>query len=125
MNSEIILQQIVNLTPHTVRLLDVAGDVVAEWGSSGEVRASTERVQVSSVTVAEDGGVVEVPVYEVRFGRVEGRPELVPDTYYIVSRIAAEAMRAAGSSTDDLLIPDDLVRGPDGQPVGCRGFARL
>lgn len=43
---------------------------------------------------------------------------------YIVSRIAVEAARASGRTTDDLLIPDDLVRGPGGQPIGCRGFAR-
>jgi len=50
--------------------------------------------------------VPPAPCY--RPGGVAENPEEVPD------------MRP----TDDLLIPDDDVRGPDGQALGCRAFSR-
>lgn len=111
---------IVNMTPHTVKLIN--GDtVIWEFPSQGKTRAAVARTVVDTVSV----GIYSFPVSQIHFGRVEHRPELRPGTYYIVSRIAAEAIQAEGSSTDDLLIPDDIILGSDGQPIGCRGFARL
>lgn len=37
--------------------------------------------------------------------------------------VLVEAMRAAGASRPDLLVPDDAVRDEKGHVVGCRGFA--
>jgi hypothetical protein len=127
---EPVAATIVNLTPHDVTLVEgsYAPIRIKVFPSAGEVRAEAERVEVGRVRVYEDGTLplhlVEVPVYEVQFGRVK-LPDLAPGTLYIVSRIAAEAIRAQGGSTDNLLIPDDLVRSPGGQPIGCRSFAKL
>lgn len=40
-------------------------------------------------------------------------------TFYVVSRIAAEAM----PERDDLLLVDGTIRGDSGQIIGCTGFA--
>src|SRR5215471_1078311 len=93
-------ENIVNLTPHTVRLLDLNGATWGHWPSAGEARASANRKVVDTVVVK---GVVEqgaragkewseeFPVYRVAFGPVEGLPEPMPGVAYIVSRIAAES----------------------------------
>ncbi|HVH53225.1 MAG TPA: hypothetical protein VNA32_03750 [Actinomycetota bacterium] len=66
------------------------------------------------------------PRLERARARVYDRAEAVAQTLESVAAgIRLEAQRAHGRPTDDLLIPDDLVRGPDGQPIGCRGFAVL
>lgn len=133
-----------NLTPHEVVVLagptpepcdnglgtvQANGSFHAVWArypSAGEARAEARREQRDHVYVADDsGGPVFVPVNRVRFGDVDGLPEPTIGAAYIVSRITAEAARAQGRPTADLLIPDDVVRGADGQPVGCRSFSTL
>jgi hypothetical protein len=114
-------ERIVNLTPHEVKVLGPGGETLTSYPSVGEARAEAKRVEVDRLVI----GPHEVPVCEIRFGQVQGVPERQSGTFCIVSRITAEAARAQGRTTEDLLIPDDLVRDPDGQPLGCRGFARL
>ena len=51
----------------------------------------------------------------------EATLETKEGTFYVVSRIAAEAM----PERDDLLLVDGTVRGDSGQIIGCTGFAVL
>lgn len=122
-------EYLVNLTPHEIVLVREDGSRLHAWPSCGEARASATRVRVAAVIVEDERSydlMGEVPVSRTSFGEVVGLPEPVRRPYgFIVSRVAAEAARAHGRATDDLLIPDDLVRDPEGQPIGCRGFARL
>jgi hypothetical protein len=128
--------QITNLTPHEVVLVREDGSKLHAWPSVGEARATTRREVVDTVVVVvghvSDGErfageelTESCPVYRLAFGAVAGLPDPEIGTAYIVSRITAEAARDEGRSIADLLIPDDIVRDPDGQPIGCRGFARL
>jgi hypothetical protein len=121
--------QITNLTPHEVVLVREDGSRLRAWPSVGEARATVTRERVASVVLDDDRSYDLTGLAAVSrptFGEVIGLPDHVRrPAGYIVSRIAAEAARASGRPTDDLLIPDDVVRGPDGQPIGCRAFARL
>lgn len=92
---------------------------------AGEVETDTGPLPIFGETDQPFPGGWLAPIFEVEFGPVTGLPEPEPAVWHIVSRVAAEAARAQGRRTDDLLIPDGLVRGPNGQPIGCTGFARL
>ena len=114
-----------NLTPHDIRIVDGDGVLVHEFPSSGRVaRVSVTREQVGSVRVGCPELIQDIPVYREVYGVVEGLPvlESIPGCsnyrYYIVSAMVRQAL----PHRLDLLSPGDLVRGPDGQPVGCRGF---
>lgn len=130
-----ITPTIVNRTPHEVVVLrpqDGAWDdpdaaratghvEVARYPSVGEVRAKARRMRVDAIESA--GGAV--PVFSVSFGELTGLPDPQPGVFHIVSRIAAEAALESLRPVGDLLIPDGVVRGPDGQPIGCCSFSRL
>lgn len=118
---------IYNRTPHTVVLLGDRLAPLATFPSLGEARAVASRVLVDEIELdpAAPGALPLAFVYQVAFGEVTDLPDPTPGDRHIVSRITAEAARAQGRTTDDLLIPDDVVRGTDGQPLGCRAFSRL
>ena len=97
----------VNLTPH---VLNVVGG--PSLPPSGAV------ARCASTTV--EAGVVDgVALYRVQFGAVQGLPEPVEGTIYVVSAL----VRGAVPTRLDVASPGELVRGADGQPVGCRGLA--
>ena len=106
---------IVNLTPHIINVLNADGTVRADAPPSGEVaRVATSRVQT--------GEVNGLPLFETRFGEVTGLPDAREGVLLVVSSLIAghPAVRGRG----DVFSPGELVRGPDGQPVGCRGLTR-
>lgn len=108
------MEKIVNLTPHTLNIIG-AGDARTDVPPSGEVaRVSTSRVQV--------GEVNGLPLFETRFGEVTGLPDAHPDIILIVSGMVAG--HPAVRDRTDVFSPGELVRGSDGQPVGCRGLSR-
>ncbi len=109
--------EIVNLTPHEVKVLDDDDNVIATFPSSGVARASQHNVLV--------GEIESIPVVKTEFGEVLGLPEPTEGTVFIVSRITVEAAQVQGRSTDDLLTTSGAVRDDQGRIVGCRAFARL
>ncbi len=108
--------KILNLTPHTVRLVDGASNLIAEFPSTGVARATSTREIVETLEI----NGVSVAINATTFGAVENLPEHQDGVYYIVSAITARA--AAGRN--DLLLTDETVRDADGRIVGCRAFAR-
>lgn len=131
--------RIVNLTPHEVALVkeDEAGQIVGFTGfgpkqaeakysilrvfpSEGVVRAS-QREEAAGTLQLEGGGSVEV-IY-IEFGEITGLPDPKMDIMYIVSVIAANAAKALGRYTGDLLIVADTVRDAEGKILGCQKFA--
>lgn len=102
---------IVNLTPHTINIVD--GETSCDLPPSGIVaRVATTRVL--------DGEVDGVPTYRVTFGAVTGLPDHPTDgvAYVVSGMVAAAAPRA------DVFSPGDLVRDDKGVVVGCRGLTR-
>jgi len=109
---------IMNLTPHEINIY-VGETLALKVPPSGIVaRCAVERKQTERLKLF---GWVEVPVNETVLGTVEGLPSPEEGVYYVVSRVVAEAAR----DRDDLLIPDDTVRDPQGRVIGCRAFARI
>ncbi len=105
-----------NFTPHAVTIFDADGITpVATFPSGGVVRA-----QQTAQTV---GSVNGIEVVQMQFGDVEGLPDPQSDVYLIVSLTAANAAKAHGRTTDDLLITADPVRNENGQIIGCKKFS--
>lgn len=100
----------VNLTPHSIRVLDDAGNVILDLPPSGSVA----RV---AVTRKPAGEVCGIRIFDLKTGEVTGLPESTGQGF-IVSALVRQAMPHRA----DLFSPGELVRGADGQPVGCRGL---
>jgi hypothetical protein len=114
---------LVNLTPHPVMFFGDEGEKCAIEPSGVVVRVS-ENSQVSGLLTIRDqlnGHDVEVEVVNVMTSGVEGLPDSVAGTLYVVSRIVAEAC----PHRSDLVFPVDLVRREDGSIVGCRRLGRF
>ena len=123
------MSTIVNCTPHAIQLLreeDGEWDTLMVLEPSGlSVRVVADTENVGSVTCDEQ----EFDVRKRVFGNVnvtdsngeEATLETKEGTFYVVSRIAAEAM----PGRSDLLLVDGTVRGDSGQIIGCTGFAVL
>ncbi len=100
----------VNLTPHTINVLDESEQEVLAIGPSGTIA----RVSVEYVL---DDKVDGVPIYTAAYGEVTGLPEPAAGTLYIVSGLVNTCV-----DRRDVLSPGELVRNDDGRPVGCKGL---
>ena len=96
-----------NLTPHSVT------DAL-----SGQTFAPSGTVARVATTFSPAGEASGVQLFRRTFGAVEGLPDKRDGVLLIVSALVA----AAAPDRDDLVSPGELVRGPDGQPIGCKGF---
>lgn len=106
---------ILNLTPHTLNVLNADGTVRVDLPTSGEVaRVTTSRVQT--------GEACGLPLFTTRFGEVSGLPAPSEGTLFVVSGLVAG--HPSVRDRVDVYSPGELVRGPDGQPTGCRGLTR-
>lgn len=106
--------ELVNLTPHPVKILDGNGEVIFEAEGCGKPPRAKE--------VREEIDIVRgIPVNRVYHGGVEGLPEPDGETGYIVSRIIAEAC----PRRTDLYVPDETVRDEQGRIIGCRALAEV
>jgi len=102
-----------NLTPHDVVVVGESGNII-------KVFPKSETLARCSVSRRVVGGVDGYPLYKNTFGAVENLPAPKEGTFFVVSRLVAEATKRG-----DLLIPDDTVRDEAGRIIGCRGFSRL
>lgn len=103
---------IVNLTQHEI--------VVHQSEASGPVLTIPPSGAVARVHVTHSkiGTISNAPLFVEHVGEVEGLPPAAPDTVYVVSAM----VRLAVPDRTDVFSPGPLVRGPDGQPVGCVGL---
>jgi hypothetical protein len=102
---------LINLTPHTINLPGLALE------PSGQVA----RV-MSTTTVV--GSVDGVDVVSTSFGEVEGLPEKVPGTYFVVSLPITVALVRLVSGRTDLLSPGEQTRDAAGKVIGCKNLTR-
>lgn len=100
--------KLVNLTPHTVKLVNDFG--VLELDSAGVARVSSTQEEI--------GLIIGVPLVRATFGEVTGLPESVEGTMYIVSAL----VRAALPGRADLASPGDLVRDEKGNVIGAKSL---
>lgn len=111
--------KIVNLTPHTVNIIDEKGNVTRSYEPSGTVaRVSTVSQEVGTL----DG----VPVVRTSYGDVEGLPDPQNGTVYLVSLVVGQAL---AGKRDDIYGPDtspeSVVRDNQGQIVGVRRLVKF
>lgn len=112
--------KIVNLTPHTIKVVNGDNQIIREYaprlGKDG--KSDPARVTTTAEIIDEIDGI---SVVRTKFGEVQGLPE--PDgNIYIVSMVVAQAV----SGRSDVIAPDT---GPtayreNGLIVGVRQFAR-
>lgn len=100
-----------NLTPHLVTVVNDQNQVILEVAPE---ETSARCLVKREVAFLADGIQVNRNVY----GEISGLPDPVQGTWYIVSRIVAEAAKR-----HDLLVPDETVRDQNGQISGCKSFA--
>jgi len=109
---------LVNLTPHPIVVMNDSGEVVLRVPPSGKVaRVAVKRVRV--------GDVNGIPLYRVKYGKVENLPPPRDGTLYIVSLLVLQACR----DRKDLIAPDtspaSAVRDASGKIVGVKAFTTL
>lgn len=111
------MNQLINLTPHEVRIHGAGEPVV--------IPASGDQARVA-VTYREEGCFyfekASVPVMVPEYGDIEGLPAPKEGVFYFVSRMVVLAVRATGDTRTDLFVPGELVRDQTGRPVGCNGI---
>lgn len=103
--------KLINLTPHAISVRAADGAEIAVIPPSGQVA----RVAVETTPAGMAG---DIPLYTQGAGEPVGLPAPLPDTILLVSAL----VRLALPGRADLASPGDLIRGADGQPVGCRGL---
>ena len=111
------MRKIVNLTPHTINFVGQDNTIVASIPSSGVARVVQSREIVD--TVVANG--ITLPIARCTYGDVQGLPEPMDDTIYIVSAITAQAV----PMRPDVFIVDDSVRDENGRIIGVRGLAHI
>lgn len=103
---------LVNCTPHAVNIVQQDGKTLTIESSGIVPRCS------STETIDQVIGLIEVS--KQKLGDVEGLPEEIPGTYFIVSRLVASA-----SNRSDLLVPGQGIRDDEGRIIACKGLSRL
>ena len=108
--------KIVNCTPHVLNI--ITDSKVIDLAPSGVIpRVSVTSKLSESILISG----TEVPVYQDIYGELNDLPEQQVGVYLVVSRLVA----AAAKGRPDLLVPGSLVRNEQGQPIGCKGLARI
>lgn len=100
---------LINCTPHALNIIRTDQSILTLEKSEFLARAKVSR----EVVRTENG----IEISKSIFGEVEGLPEPIEGTFFIVSLVVLER-----SPRTDLLSPGELVRGTDGQPLGCKGL---
>lgn len=107
-----------NLTPHRVAIVGADDAELAAYPPSGLVARAAQ--------VDQPVGMVEgIEVVHTTFGAPTDLPDPEEETWLIVSLATANAAKAAGRTTDDLLLTSGPVRDDGGRIIGCRRFATL
>jgi len=87
-------------------------------------RAQEVREVVGAVEL---DGLGQLPVLSVSYGEPEGLPEVIEaDTIYIVSALAAQAIRAHRPDiAEHFMVVSDPVRDEEGRIAGARALGRI
>lgn len=108
--------KIVNLTPHVLRVeTETEGYFIVTPPSGQLARVGVVMSPLTAISV--EGG--DVPLARSITGEVVGLPAPEEGVIFVTSLLAAQAARR-----EDVLSPGELIRGEDGQPIGCRGLSR-
>lgn len=115
------MSKIINLTKHTIHVMDDAGELRCAIEPSGTV-AKVEIDRFPDDEIMHEG--ITFRLHRTRADSITDVPEPVIGTFYVVSRFIALALKDEGR-THDIIVTDLLLRDHEGVIVGCRGFARV
>ena len=104
----------INLTPHSINFINNDGIITKTVEPSGELA----RLTTNTVTTGEYDGI---PVTETVYGEIQGLPDPVPNTIYIVSSLVAQRV----PERQDVFIPNESVRDDSGRIIGCRSLGHI
>ncbi|HMS44004.1 MAG TPA: hypothetical protein PKE69_27505 [Pyrinomonadaceae bacterium] len=110
------MSKIINLTPHTVKIIGENGEVVAEYPSTGNARVNSNFSEVGKV----DG----FPILKTTYGETDGLPNPDGETTYIVSMVVAMANPHRSDIVSPNTAPQAVVRDASGAVFGVRSFSR-
>jgi hypothetical protein len=110
------MTRLVNLTPHEVVLHHYHYvTTVAPSGNIARVAQKTFAVRTAWDAASQTQCI---PIVRSEYGSVEGLPEPVEDTIYIVSSM----VRVASPTRADIASPANLIRDDAGKIIGCKGL---
>ena len=112
-------EAIYNLTPHAVVFRDENGEVAGRIEPCGTEARLAETASDGFTAI---GGIV---VRDVSYGAADGLPGPQPGVLFIVPLATALAVRAAGDTRRDLLVPGAQTRDEHGTVNGCRELWRV
>ena len=104
------MKKVINLTPHSITIVDGEGKVVRVIVSSGLVRLTAKTVSQGEI----DG----IPLSKTVFGDPIGLPNFNSNTLLIVSQL----VKTAFPMRSDLLVPAEVVRDEKGVILGCKSL---
>jgi len=118
--------ELINLTPHVLNVVKEDGSVLTippsgQIARCAQVREKVGKEQGVALFSSSYGEVTGLPDQDLKTGhdpQTDAGPCKEPKFLYIVSGV----VRAALTKRLDLASPGELVRGPDGQPIGCKGL---
>lgn len=108
------MKKILNLTPHSISFVDENGNVIRIVEPSGDVARLATRTVVT-------GEYDSIPITETVYGEIQGLPDPIDDTIFIVSSLVAQRV----PERDDVFIPNESVRDDAGRIIGCRSLGRI
>ena len=103
-------KKFVNLTSHPITEI-TTGNTSERSGIVARVKTQSNKVDTH----------MDSPIYTTTFGEIEGLPEPVEGTYYIVSALI---LNAISPDRTDVVAPGNVQRDQRQKIVGCMGFKR-
>ena len=123
------MKKIHNMTPHVITI--VVDGVRVDFPSEGVIRATQKDEKIdeieTNINLGNSSSGFTIPVFSSSFGEPEGMPmgdDIDPDGIYIVSAIAAQALKQAGW-VGTYMVTCGAIRDEQGRIVGCQGLARI
>ena len=106
------MKKIINLTPHSVSIVNPEGKIIKVFEVSGQIARCSQSTKIV-------GNIDGIPLTQSVFGEVGDLPPQEKNTLFIVSRLVLNACK----DRNDLLVPNELVRDEQGNIVGCQSLA--
>lgn len=104
--------ELVNLTPHPIKIQLSDGSLISIGSNSDPVRIEEEKVLV--------GMLDRIPIWRKKYTKVNYSLPKENGKYYIVSMPVAQALKR-----DDLLIVNDVIRDEEGNVMYARSLAMV
>lgn len=112
------IQELVNLTPHAITLMDDDTNIICIIEPSGDIARVSVRTERTE-TLDFDG--VKLATSKSVYGEVEGLPEAEDGVIYIVSSLVAQRV----PERKDVFIPNESVRDEKGRIIGCKSLGHI